>query len=75
MGLFNSLFSNDIKKRNESFGLLHYLKENEKKNKENELNNYNLEDWQKDLIKEGKYDPSNFEEEELEDDDYYEEED
>ena len=35
----------------------------------------NLEDWQKELVKEKKYDSFNFEEEELEDDDYYSEDD
>ena len=34
-----------------------------------------LEDWQKELVKEKKYDSFNFEEEELEDDDYYSEDD
>ena len=33
--------------------------------------NYGLEDWQKELVKKGKYNPWNFEEEELEDDDYF----
>lgn len=75
MGLFSNLFSNDVNKRNESFGLLQYLKEKEKKQEEDELDNYNLEEWQKELVKDNKYNPCDFEEEELEDDDYYEEED
>ena len=41
---------------------------------EEEMNNLDLEDWQKDLVREGKYDPENFEEDDSEDeDDYYHE--
>ena len=36
-----------------------------------ELDNYGLEDWQQDLVNKKEYEPWNFEEEELEDDDYY----
>ena len=43
---------------------------------EEEMNNLGLEDWQKDLVREGKYDPENFEEDDSEDeDDYYYEDD
>ena len=43
---------------------------------EERMNDLDLEDWQKDLVREGKYDPENFEEsEDLEDDDYYYEDD
>lgn len=42
---------------------------------DDELNDYGLEDWQKDLVKKGEYDPWNFEEEDLEEDDYYYEDD
>ena len=38
---------------------------------DNKKDNNDLEDWQKGLVKEKKYDSFNFEEEELEDDDYY----
>ena len=50
---------------------------NTKKNKKKEENidNYDLEDWQKELVDDGSYEPYNFEEEELEDDDYYSEDD
>ena len=50
---------------------------NTKKNKKKEknINNYDLEDWQKELVNDGSYEPYNFEEEELEDDDYYSEDD
>ena len=42
---------------------------------DNKKDNNDLEDWQKELVKENKYDTFNFEEEELEDDDYYSEDD
>ena len=42
---------------------------------DNKKDNSDLEDWQKELVKENKYDSFNFEEEELEDDDYYSEDD
>ena len=43
---------------------------------EKEMDNLDLEDWQKDLVREGKYDPENFEEDDSEDeDDYYHEDD
>lgn len=38
---------------------------------EDEMDDYYLEDWQKDLVREGKYEPWNFEEENLEEEDYY----
>ena len=42
---------------------------------DNKKDNNDLEDWQKELVKENKQDSFNFEEEELEDDDYYSEDD
>ncbi len=42
---------------------------------DNKKDNNDLEDWQKELVKENKHDTFNFEEEELEDDDYYSEDD
>ena len=42
---------------------------------DNRKDNNDLEDWQKELVKEKEYDSFNFEEEELEDDDYYSEDD
>ena len=42
---------------------------------DNKKDNNDLEDWQKEWVKEKKYDSFNFEEEELEDDDYYSEDD
>ena len=42
---------------------------------DNKKDDNDLEVWQKELVKENKYDSFNFEEEELEDDDYYSEDD
>lgn len=50
------------------FGLT--LISNNDNKKENEKDNH-LEDWQKDLVKKGEYDPTSFDEQELEEDDYY----
>ena len=48
----------------------------EDKELEEEMDNLDLEDWQKDLVREGKHDPWNFEEDDSEDeDDYYHEDD
>lgn len=44
-------------------------------NKSNEEDNKELESWQQDLVKKGSYDSTSFEEEDLEDDDYYFEDD
>lgn len=38
---------------------------------ETEMDAYDLEDWQKDLVRQGRYNPWNFGEEELEEGDYY----
>ena len=42
---------------------------------EAEMNSHCLEDWQKDLVRNGSYDVWSFDEEELEEDDYYFEDD
>lgn len=44
-------------------------------NKSNEEDDKELESWQQDLVKKGSYDSTSFEEEDLEDDDYYFEDD
>ena len=50
--------------------------DNDDKELEEEMDNLGLEDWQKELVREGKYDPENFEEDDSEDeDDYYHEDD
>lgn len=35
------------------------------------MDDYYLEDWQKNLVREGKYEPWNFDEDNLEEEDYY----
>ena len=52
-------------------------KDKETSNLKDDNDNYlDLEDWQKDLVKEGLYDPENFEEDDSDDeDDYYYEDD
>lgn len=56
-------------------GLFDWM-DNEKNEVEEEMDNLDLEEWQKDLVREGKYDPENFEEDDSEDeDDYYHEDD
>ena len=43
---------------------------------EQQMNDLDLEDWQKDLVREGKYSPWNFDEDDSsDDDDYYHEDD
>lgn len=79
MGLFDDLFGNDKKKSQQAFGLFSFMNEEQEKNNseytEEELDAYGLEDWQKEEVKKGNYDPWNFEEEDLEEDDYYSEDD
>ncbi|NMA50850.1 MAG: hypothetical protein GX951_03260 [Mollicutes bacterium] len=53
------------------FSDLNIEDENTSKYTEAELDNYGLEEWQKELVRKGEYDPWNFEEENLEDDDYH----
>ena len=79
MGLFDDLFGNDKKKSQQAFGLFSFMNEQEKKNNseytDEELDTYGLEDWQKEEVKKGNYDPWNFEEEELEEDYYFDDQD
>lgn len=56
-------------------GLLDILFEDETKKKQNEENLYGLDEWEKEKVKKENYDPWNFEEEDLEEDDYYNEDD
>ena len=76
MGLFDDLFGDNKKKRNQVFGLFNFMNEqqnNNNKYSDKELDIYDLEDWQKKEIKKGNYNPWNFEEDDLEEDDYYSE--
>lgn len=57
-------------KKGDNMGLL-FDKETEE-----EMDNLDLEDWQKEEVREGRHDPWNFEEDDSEDeDDYYHEDD
>ena len=78
MGLFDDLFEDNKKKSNEAYGLFNFMNEqqnNNNKYSDKELDIYDLEDWQKKEIKKGNYNPWNFEEDDLEEDDYYSEDD
>ena len=58
------------------FDILNSVDDSSNDDLEERMNDLELEDWQKDLVREGKYDPENFEEsEDLEEDDYYYEDD
>ena len=78
MGLFDDLFGNDKKKSQQAAGLLSFMDQeqnNDSDYTDEELNDYGLENWEKEQVKKGENDPWNFEEEDLEDDDYYSEDD
>ena len=79
MGLFDDLFGKDKQKSQQAFGLFSFMNEMQEENNSNftdeELDNSDLDDWQKEEVKKGNYDPWNFEEEDLEEDDYYSEDD
>ena len=72
------LFGSDKKKSQQAFGLFSFMNEQQNDNNseytDEELDNYGLEDWQKEEVKKGNYDPWNFEEEDLDEDDYYKDE-
>jgi hypothetical protein len=78
LGLFDDLFGSDKKKSQQAFGLFSFMNEQQKENNkytDEELDNCGLEDYEKEEVKKGNYDPWNFEEEELDEDDYYYEDD
>ena len=76
MGIFD-LFEKRDDMKNKDEGFFSFLNEKDSENEssytEEELDSYGLEEWQKDEVKKGKADPWNFEEEDLEDDDFYNE--
>lgn len=73
MGLFDE--ENDNKKNQQDYGLFTFLNEQlEEENEDDEVYN-NLEQWQQEEVDKGLEDSFNFEEEDLEDDDYYDEDD
>ena len=74
------LFDDDKKKDQEKFGLFSFMNDNSKKENnseysEEDLDNLDLEEWQKDLVRSGEYEPYDFEEESRDDDSYYNEDD
>lgn len=79
MGILDVLFGDDKKKKGQQdYGVLSYMNDEEDNNSEytdEEIDSYGLEDLQKEKVKKGNYDPWSFEEEDLEDDDYYDEDD
>ena len=53
------------------FDILNSVDHNSNDDLEERMHDLELEDWQKDLVREGKYDPENFEEsEDLEEDEF-----
>ena len=52
MGLFDDLFEDNKKKRNQTYGLFNFMNgDNNSKYSEKELDNYDLEEWQKKKLK------------------------
>ena len=67
MGILSDLFKKYDEKNN--------LLDDEDLMLEEKMDDLNLEEWQKELVREGKYNIEDFEEEELDEDSYYYEED
>ena len=68
----------DKKKEKEDHGVLSYdddEEENVSEYTDDELEEYGLNEWEKEEVKKGYQDPWNFDEEDLEDDDYYSDDD
>ena len=64
MGLFDFILNN-----NDNY--YENLTDDQKQKLEDEMDALDLEEWQKDLVREGKYNPEDFEEEVEDEDDYY----
>lgn len=58
MGIFDNFFDEDKDKKR-------------KEEQEKEMDILGLDEWEKDEVRNGNYDPDCFEDDELEDDDYY----
>ena len=67
MGLFDF-------KSNAEYEYYEELTDEEKEELEEKMDDLNLEDWQKELVREGKYNLEDFDEETEDEDDYYYEE-
>ena len=74
MGFLSGLLKDD-KKTKEDNDMLNEDKIDKPEYTDDELDDYGLTDWEKEEVKKGNQDPWNFEEEDLEDDDYYSEDD
>lgn len=77
MGIFDDLFGKDKKKSQQALGALSFMEDNKNESEytDEEMDAYDLEDWERELVERGENDPWNFDENELEDDDYYTEDD
>lgn len=68
MGLFDN-------KNDNNFGLFSFMNDEDNELPSEELDNLGLSEFQKAEVKKGNYDTWNFDEEELEDDDFFNEDD
>ena len=68
MGLFDN-------KKDNNFGLFSFMNDEDNELPSEELDNLGLSEFQKEEVKKGNYDTWNFDEEELEEDDYHNEDD
>lgn len=68
MGLFDN-------KNDNNFGLFSFMNDEDNELPSEELDNLGLSEFQKEEVKKGNYDTWNFDEEELEDDDFFNEDD
>ncbi len=75
------LLDGDKKKRQQDYGLLSFMNEDEDEDEnvspytDDELDDYGLSEYEKEEVKKGYQEPWDFDEEDLEDDDYYNEDD
>ena len=74
MGFLSELLKDD-KKTKEDNDMLFESKIDKPEYTDDELDDYGLTDWEKEEVKKGNQNPWDFEEEDLEDDDYYSEDD
>lgn len=68
MGLFDN-------KKDNNFGLFSFMNDEDNELPSEELDNLGISEFQKEEVKKGNYDTWNFDEEELEDDDFFNEDD
>lgn len=68
MGLFDN-------KKDNNFGLFSFMNDEDNELSSEELDDLGLSEFQKEELKKGNYDSWNFDEEELEDDDFFNEDD